>query len=335
MPTSIKKIAVIGDGGWGTTLAVHLAQKNMPVHLWGPFPPYLQLIARSRYNNKFLPGVRIPPQVKIVENLKEAIDDCELILFAIPSKYAFSVIKKIKATSLDLRSRSVLSVTKGIDHTHLERISQLIEKQLGVRDISVLSGPTIAMEVAKGIPSTAVVASRNPTRAKVIQQIVNSATFRIYTNSDVIGVEMGGTLKNVIAIAGGLCDGLGYGTNTKAAILTRGLTEMARLGQAMGAHASTFYGLSGLGDLITTSFNEKSRNRTVGEKLAKGKSITQITGKMDMVAEGVETVKSVMELAKKHKVSMPISTEVYNIIYKRKKASQAVRDLMGRKAKAE
>jgi len=335
MAYNIQKICIIGDGGWGTTLAILLSKKDVQVSLWGPFPQYVKVMAKNRYNNKFLPGVRIPAKVHIIEDLKTAIDESDLVLFAVPSKYAFAIIKKMKETGINFSHMPVLSVTKGVDHTHLERISQLIKDELGTKAICVLSGPTIAMEVAKGVPSTAVAASEDIDLAAAVQSLVNSSTFRIYTNPDVTGVELGGTLKNVIAIAGGVCDGLGFGTNTKAAILTRGLAEMARLGKAMGANPSTFSGLSGLGDLVTTSFNEKSRNRTVGEKLGKGKTIDEITEKMDMVAEGVETVKSVVLLAEKYKVAMPISTEVYNIIYKRKKASQAVEDLMGRKTKPE
>ncbi|HLF18544.1 MAG TPA: NAD(P)H-dependent glycerol-3-phosphate dehydrogenase [Candidatus Omnitrophota bacterium] len=335
MTYTIKKIAVIGDGGWGTTLAVHLAKKNFPVHLWGPFPEYLRAMAKKRVNAKFLPGIRIPQNVKILEDLNEAIADCELIIFAIPSKYAFSIVKKMKATGINFSGRLLLSVTKGIDHAHLMRISQIIQGELKAKRICVLSGPTIAMEVAKGIPSTAVAASTDIKLAKAVQALINSNTFRIYSNTDIIGVELGGTVKNVIAIACGVCDGLGYGTNTKAAILTRGLAEMTRLGKALGARPQTFFGLSGLGDLVTTSFNEKSRNRSVGEKLGQGSSAKHITGRMAMVAEGVETVKGVVKLAQKHNVSMPITQEVYNIIYRHKKPAQAVGALMGRKTKSE
>src|SRR6185503_15957788 len=262
---NIKKIAVIGDGGWGTTLAVHLARKKFAVNLWGPFPEYVREIGQKRMNDKFLPGIRLPNNVRPVEDLTKALDNCQLIVFAIPSKYAYSVIKQMNATGVKFSKRAILSVTKGIDHEHLQRISQLIGDKLNTKNVAVLSGPTIAMEVAKEIPSTAVVACKNIKLANQIQAIVNSKTFRIYTNKDIVGVELGGTIKNVIAIACGLCDGLGYGTNTKAAILTRGLAEMARLGKVLGADPKTFYGLSGLGDLVTTSFNEKSRNRTVGE----------------------------------------------------------------------
>ena len=211
----------------------------------------------------------------------------------------------------------------------------MVKKYFKKIPFAVLSGPTIAMEVAKGIPSTAVVASKSGSLARRVQNLFNSEKFRIYTNTDVIGVELGGSIKNVIAIACGVCDGLRYGTNTKAAILTRGLAEMARLGQSLGARPKTFTGLSGLGDLVTTCFSPRSRNRTVGEQLGGGKSIKSILHHMEMVAEGVETVKAIHKLSSKHKVPMPITAAVYKIIYQKKKASSAVSDLMNRKMKSE
>ena len=229
----------------------------------------------------------------------------------------------------------VLSVIKGIDTVKLLRMSQIIEKELGKIPLAVLSGPTIAGELARRQPTTAVIAAKDPRIAKDLQAVFNSDIFRIYTNPDVAGVEIGGSLKNVIAIACGVCDGLGFGTNAKAAILTRGLNEMAQLGKALGAKSSTFYGLTGLGDLVTTCVNAKSRNRSVGEALGQGKSIDEILSSMSMVAEGVETVKAAYKLGKKFKVPMPITNEVYNIIYKNKKPRQAVSDLMQREMKAE
>lgn len=329
------KISVIGDGGWGTTLAIHLANKNYPVTLWGPFAPYLQQIRKDRLNPKFLPGIHVPETVTMEENLSKAINESDLIVFAIPSKYAADVLKDIKKTKVSLKNKTILSVTKGIDNETLLRMSEIIRKILGSVPTAVLSGPTIAMEVAKGIPSTAVIACKNHSTAKNLQTIVNSDRFRIYTNTDVAGVEVGGSIKNIIALACGVCDGLGFGTNTKSALLTRGLAEMARLGKAMGAKQKTFFGLSGLGDLATTCFNPQSRNRTVGEALGQGKTIDQILSSMDMVAEGVETVKPVHKLSQKLKIPMPISNEVYKIIYEGKKPSNALTDLMTRKMKAE
>jgi len=332
----IKKIAVIGDGGWGTTLAVHLAKKNYAVTLWGPFPGYIRVMKQNRYNAKFLPGIRFPASLTLTDKLNSAIKENDLIVFAIPSKFAASILKKIKKIKFDPSEKIFLSVTKGMDHSKLMRISEVIKKELGQNiHLAVLSGPTIAIEVVKGIPSTAVVASNNLKIAKKIQAVFNSDTFRIYTNYDVVGVEMGGTIKNIIALACGVCDGLGFGSNTKSAILTRGLAEMVRLGKALGAKTKTFSGLSGLGDLVTTCFSPQSRNRSVGEQLGKGKTIDRILAEMEMVAEGVETAKAIHKLSRKLNVSMPITTEVYNIIYKRKKPSQAVSDLMGRKMKSE
>ncbi|OGX36829.1 MAG: glycerol-3-phosphate dehydrogenase [Omnitrophica WOR_2 bacterium RIFCSPHIGHO2_02_FULL_52_10] len=335
MSKNIKTISIIGDGGWGTTLAVHLARNKRAVTLWGPFADYLRQMKKTRHNTKFLPGIRLPEGIGLTTDLKSALETGDLIVFAVPSKYAAAVLRKIKKTSVDLSSKIILSVTKGIDTTKLLRISEIIRRELGPIPVAVLSGPTIAYEVAQGLPSTAVVASRNIALARKIQAVFNAASFRIYTNTDVIGTELGGSIKNIIALACGVCDGLGFGSNTKAAILTRGLAEMARLGAAMGARQRTFSGLTGLGDLVTTCVSPKSRNRTVGEQLGRGKLIKTILSHMDMVAEGVETVKAVHKLSHRYNVSMPITTEVYNIIYRNKKPSQAVADLMKRKMKAE
>ncbi|MBF0385999.1 MAG: NAD(P)-dependent glycerol-3-phosphate dehydrogenase [Candidatus Omnitrophica bacterium] len=335
MPNKIKNITVIGDGGWGTTLALHLLQKGFFVSLWGPHPAYLKEISSQRINRKFLPGIIIPASLNIISNLKTALDSGDMIVFAVPSKYAFAVLKDIKATRSILKRKIFLSVTKGIETKKLLRVSELVKVSLGDVTFAVLSGPTIASEVAKGIPSTAVVASRQLKAAKLVQEVFNSETFRIYTNDDVIGVELGGSVKNIIAIACGVCDGLGFGSNTKAALLTRGLAEMCRLGKALGAKQATFSGLSGLGDLVTTCFSPQSRNRCVGEMLGRGKSIVDINSEMEMVAEGVETVKAVRLLAKKTKISMPITEEIFEIIYHNKKPLKAVTSLMSRKIKAE
>ncbi|MDP3143262.1 MAG: NAD(P)H-dependent glycerol-3-phosphate dehydrogenase, partial [Candidatus Omnitrophota bacterium] len=252
---------------------------------------------------------------------------------AVPSHFFRRVIRSLK--QYDLQGKIILSVTKGIESSTLMRMSEVIEDELGKVKLAVLSGPTIAKEVAMGIPTTAVIASRDLKIAKKLQQIFNNGNFRVYTNSDLIGVELGGSLKNVIAIACGVSDGLGFGTNTKAAILSRGLTEMSRLGKVLGAKGNTFSGISGLGDLVTTCISPFSRNRFVGEQLGKGKSLKEILKKMQMIAEGVETAKSVYKLSNKYKVSMPITLEVYNILYRNKNPKIAVQDLMRRKLKAE
>ncbi|MBP9855287.1 MAG: NAD(P)-dependent glycerol-3-phosphate dehydrogenase [Candidatus Omnitrophica bacterium] len=331
----VNTISIIGDGGWGTTLAVHLANNHYPVNLWGPFEDYVLKMKKSRYNSKFLPGIRLPKLVTPEPDLTSALLNCEIIVFAVPSKFTADVLKQMKKTKVDLTQKIILSVTKGFDHDSLLRISQIIERDLERNNIAVLSGPTIAIEVAKKIPTTAVIACKNLSTAKKLQAIFHSQTFRIYTNPDVAGVELGGSLKNVIALACGICDGLGYGSNTKAAILTRGLTEMSRLGKAMGAKAKTFIGLSGLGDLVTTCTSKDSRNRSVGEQIGQGKPIDKILGSMEMIAEGVETVKSAHKLAQKYGIEMPITEEIYNIIYKAKPPAEAVANLMMRKTKAE
>lgn len=331
--SNIKNITVLGDGGWGTTLGIHLARKNYRVTIWGAFPDYVARMKKTRLNPKFLPGVKIPASIILTSDLKQAVASADLIVLAIPSQYAAAVLKKLKSRRPS--GKIFLSVIKGIDTDSLLRMSELIYKALGRVPLAVLSGPTIASEVAHGIPTTAVIASSNQAIARQLQTIFNSKTFRIYTNGDLIGVELGGSIKNVIAVACGVCDGLGYGTNAKAAILTRGLAEMARLGKALGAKPQTLTGLTGLGDLATTCFNPASRNRSVGEALGRGQSVKKVLSRMDMVAEGVATVKAVYKLSQKYKVSMPISTEVYNIIYKGKSPQKAVSDLMQRELKSE
>lgn len=335
MTQRIQKIGVIGDGSWGTTLAVYLAKKGHAVKLWGPFPEYIRQMRQNHYNPKFLPGVRFPEKLTLVEKLDVVLQESDLIVFAIPSQYATKILRKISKAGVKLSKRIFVSVTKGIEKTSLRRISEIVRAELGNIPFAVLSGPTISSEVAKGIPTTAVVASRNMRIARKVQEVFNSDSFRIYTNTDVVGVELGGSIKNIIAIACGVCDGLGLGTNAKAAIVTRGLAEMARLGAALGGKAKTFSGLAGLGDLVTTCFSSQSRNRYVGEQLGSGKSIGKIINSMEMVAEGVETAKGVYKLSKKHKVPMPITAEVYQIICRNKKPADAVTDLMSRKAKAE
>lgn len=329
----IKRISVIGDGGWGTTLAIQFAQKNFDVTLWGAFDDYVKELNKKRVNRKFLPGIPIPRKILITSDLNLAVTQSDLIVLAVPSQFAHAAVKRLK--KFDLSKKILLSVIKGVDIKSLKRMSEIIYEELGNIQLAVLSGPTIAREVARGIPTTAVIACTNAQVAKLLQDAVNSKTFRIYTNNDITGVELGGSIKNVIAIACGVCDGLGFGTNTKAAILSRGLAEMTRLAQVMGAKTKTLFGLSGLGDLTTTCFSPNSRNRTVGEALGKGQKISAVTKKMDMVAEGVPTAKAIYRLSQKYKVSMPITKEVYNILYKDKRPAKAVTDLMNRKAKPE
>jgi len=329
----IKTIAIIGDGGWGTTLAIHLAKKEYPVMLWGAFSDYVSHVEKTRENKKFLPGYRIPLSVQLTSNINDAVSFGDLIVLASPSEYLVDVLEKIKGTSY--KGKAFLSVIKGIHPVSFKRMSQIIREQLGSVSLAVLSGPTIAGEVAADLATTAVIACHQMDLAKQIQKIIHSNTFRIYTNDDVIGTEIGGSIKNVIAIACGVCDGLGLGSNAKAALLTRGLAEITRLGVALGGKKETFYGLTGLGDLVTTCVSPKSRNRSVGEAVGSGKKIDEVLSSMSMVAEGVITSKAVYRLSRKMKIPMPISEQVYKIIFEGKNSRRAMQDLMTRQPKPE
>jgi glycerol-3-phosphate dehydrogenase (NAD(P)+) len=328
------KIGILGDGGWGTTLALLLSNKGYPVTLWGAFSKNISEIEKNRENKKFLPGIKLSAKIKVTDNLSAAVKDKELIVLAVPSQHIREVLKKVKLAGFN-RNALYLSVTKGIEIKSSMRVSEVIHDELGNIKLAVLSGPTIACEVAQGVPTVAVVASRSLETRKAIQNIFMTDRFRIYTNNDTIGVELGGSLKNVIAIACGACDGLGFGTNTKAALLSRGLAEMSRLGHAMGAKVKTFSGISGLGDLVTTCISLHSRNRFVGEELGKGKSLKEIIRHQAGLAEGVPTAKSAYALSLKYGVDMPITREVYNVIYKNKPAVKAFKDLMARGKKEE
>lgn len=333
MKSITKTISIIGDGGWGTTLAIHLSRQGHQVVLWGPFEDYVKSTAKTRVNKTFLPGYKIPKNVLLTSDLDLAVEASGLIVLATPFQYLAQTLKRIKTTAY--QKKQFLSVIKGIDPQTFQTVFEVVKDHLGGVSFAVLSGPTIAGELAAGMATTAVVASSSKPLAVSIQETFNSSEFRIYTSSDVVGVEIGGSIKNVIAIACGVCDGLGLGTNAKAAILTRGLTEITRLGVALGGKRDTFYGLSCLGDLATTCFSPNSRNRCVGEALGKGKSIKSVLGGMRMVAEGVETSKAVYFLAKNTKIPMPIVEQVYKIIFENKKPGVALNDLMDRQLKAE
>ncbi len=328
------KISVLGDGGWGTTLAILLSQKGFSVSLWGAFPEYVKLLKAKRINSRFLPGVKIPAQIEITSDLKAAISEKDLIVFAIPSQYIRGILKNIKNLGFS-RDCAYVSVSKGIEIGSLKRISEIISEELKNVKLGVLSGPTIVHEVIEGKPATAIVAAGSRKLAEFLQDVFMSDTFRIYTSTDITGVELGGSLKNVIAIACGISDGLDLGTNAKAALLSRGLAEISRLGVKMGAKPKTFSGLSGLGDLVTTCSSPYSRNRSVGELIGKGKTLAHIRKHMRMVAEGVPTAKSAYMLSRKFSVEMPITREVYAVLYNNKNPLRAVKELMTRQKKEE
>lgn len=328
-----RKISIIGDGGWGTTLGVLLAKKSFDVTIWGAFPDYIDILRTSRENIKFLPGIKIPGSLKFTSLLGDALKGKELVVLAVPSQFMRSVLAKMK--KLETSGKIFLSVTKGIENGTLKRMSEVVFDELGRCAIAALSGPTIALEVANGAPTTAVISSGDLELAKSVQAIFMTDRFRVYASNDITGVELGGSLKNIIAIAAGTIDALGFGTNCKAALLTRGLVEIVRLGVAMGARPETFYGLSGLGDLATTCISPYSRNRRLGEEIGKGKKLKDVLEETDMIVEGVATAKSAHDLAVKYKVEMPITNEIYKVLYENKDPKKAVSDLMARPPKSE
>lgn len=322
-------VTVIGTGGWGTALAVLLHSNKHRVTLWGRLPEEVNPILADRENKAFLPGVKIPGEINVTLDTPAALRGAELVVLAVPSHGMRPICRQVRE-SLPAGA-TLVHVAKGLETDTGARMSEVIAAELK-RDAIVLSGPSHAEEVARGIPTAVVVAGPN---AGLAQQAFMNERFRIYTHDDVAGVELGGALKNVIAVAAGVCDGIGFGDNSKAALCTRGLAEMARLGVACGAKRETFFGLSGIGDLIVTAFSRHSRNRGFGERLGKGELPEAIAGSTPMVAEGVKTAKSASQLAHKLGVELPITREVYSIIYEGKPVKLAMRDLMSREAKPE
>ena len=329
----MKQVTILGDGGWGTALGLVLQRNGHRVRMWGPFPEYLSQIRRRHENVKFLPGIRVPAEMEWIAEKQVAVDDADLVLVAVPSRFYRSVLESF-APLIPAKSM-VLSVSKGLDQQTHDRLSASAEKILGRATVAALSGPSHAEEVARRIPTAVVIACRDHAISHALQEMFNSPEFRIYTSDDVVGVEMGGALKNIIAIAAGVSDGIGFGDNTKAALITRGLAEITRLGCALGANRTTFSGLSGIGDLIVTCASNLSRNRSVGERLGQGESIEKILGSMEQVAEGVWTCAAALDLARKHGVEVPITEQVFNVVKMRKDPRKAVQDLMSRDPKAE
>lgn len=327
------RIAVIGAGSWGTALSILLAEKDNEIRLWVYEEDLVEIIKAKRENTLYLPGCILPGNIYSTNNLKEAVDSCHIIVSVVPSHIVRDIFSNLKGYMPDV---PVVSATKGIEVGSLQTVSQIlgdIFPSSSHRKFAVLSGPSFAKEVAKRLPTAVTVATCDELLAKELQRLFARPYFRVYTNQDVIGVEIGGALKNVIAIATGCSDGLGFGHNSRAALITRGLAEIKRLGMAMGAHAPTFYGLSGIGDLVLTCTGELSRNRTLGYKLGQGMKLREVfsgLSEQGMVAEGVRTAKAACEMAKRYQVSMPITQEVYNLLYEEKDVHQVVQDLMMR-----
>jgi glycerol-3-phosphate dehydrogenase (NAD(P)+) len=327
-------IIVLGDGGWGTALAILLAKNGHDVTIWSNFPEYAKRMQAKRENTKFLPGAKIPDSIKITHNLSLITHD--LIVMAIPTQYARTTLRKIKSEIRNPKSEiPVISVAKGLEIETMKRPSEIIKEVLGTDKIGVLSGPSHAEEVARGLPASVIIASKDKKLAQFAQSLFMNSYFRPYTHTDMIGVELGGALKNIIAIAAGICEGLKLGDNAKSALLTRGLVEIARMGKALGANPVTFFGLAGIGDLITTCTSPFGRNRMVGIRLGKGETLTQILKSMEMVAEGIWTTKATVKLSKRLGIEMPITNEVHKILFNDKNPRLAVADLMQRPAKSE
>lgn len=328
------KISVIGSGSWGTTLSILLYDNGHKVKLWFRRSDYLHEVKSNRENYLYLPGIKIPEEILLTSDLSEALDEAEVIVLAVPTQHIRNVLEKDVFKSL--KNKIIVNVAKGIENKTLMRISQVIEDVLQVRETyCVLSGPSHAEEVIQRKPTAVVVSSINNDVARFVQSIFMNTYFRVYTSSDVIGVEIGGALKNVIAIATGILDGIGLGDNTRAALMTRGIAEIARLGVSMGARLETFAGLSGIGDLIVTCTSKYSRNRFVGEQIGRGQSLEDILKSMVMIAEGVWTTISAVELSKKYDVEMPITNIVYEILFNHKDPIKATYELMTRSAKPE
>ncbi|MBE6376592.1 MAG: NAD(P)-dependent glycerol-3-phosphate dehydrogenase [Lentisphaeria bacterium] len=328
------KVTVIGDGAWGTALALNMLRNGHKVQLWGAFPEYLQEIAERKENYKFLPGVTLPEELILQADIADAVAGQDMLLLATPTQFLRSVLKKI--SPVFSASTPVINVAKGIEIDSWKRISQIVEDELGEVDFIDLSGPSHAEEVSRKVPTAVVAAAKNEDSAKAVQKLMMNENFRVYTSKDVVGVELGGALKNVMAIAAGIIDGMNMGDNPKAAMMTRGIFEMGRLGEALGGQRSTFAGLSGIGDLIVTCCSGHSRNRHVGEELGRGKKMADIRKEMGMVvAEGVPTARGAKALAGQLGVETPIIDEIYNIIYNDRAVADAVRSLMNRDAKPE
>ena len=324
------KVTVLGVGAWGTALGKLLHEGQHNVTLWGHNPQHLDQIRRAGRNEPYLPGTALPHDWRLETDPTKAVHDSECVVVAVPSK-AFREVTRCLANYTGI----VVSVTKGIEHGTGLTMCGILRQNAPQARVAALSGPTLALEVARGIPTAIVAASADIQTAPQVQHLFHRPTFRVYTSTDLLGVELGGALKNVIAIAAGVSDGLGFGDNSKAALITRANVEIRRLGEACGAQAETFSGLSGLGDLTVTCFSRLSRNRGFGERLGRGEQVADILGSMVNVAEGYPTARSAWQLAHKLNVATPIIDEVYAILYEQKNPARALRDLTSRESKAE
>lgn len=330
------KIGVLGAGAWGSTLAILLHYNGHDVTLWEYKKDYAKKLIKHRMNPIYLPGIPIPKEINITYDLDEAVEKKNMIVSSVPSQYLRSILRKISYS--DIKNTLFVSLSKGIENKTLLTMSQTIKDvypDIDTSQIGVISGPSHAEEVSRRIPTAVVAASSSMETSLSIQAAFITSYFRVYTSIDILGVELGGAFKNVIAIGAGIIDGVKFGDNTKAAIMTRGIAEISRLGIAMGAKPETFSGLSGMGDLIVTCMSKHSRNRYVGEKIGSGMKLKDVLKSMTAVAEGVETSKSASQLAAKYKVETPITNEVYKVLFEDKDPVKATTDLMTRDVKEE
>ena len=329
----MNKISFIGGGSFGTALAVLLSKKGSECSVWCHSESTIDDINIRRENTKYLKGITIPEKVTAYSDIEKTIKNSQIVVLAVPSKAIREIARKV-APFLG-GDEIIVTVAKGIEKYTLKRMSQIIEDEIKDHPIVVLSGPSHAEEVARDIPTTVTVASKDMEAARKIQNIFSNNTFRVYTNDDLIGVEIGGAFKNIIALAAGISDGIGYGDNTKAALMTRGMSEIIRVGTKLSGKAETFYGLTGMGDLIVTCTSMHSRNRRAGILIGSGKTVEEAIAEVGMVVEGIEAVKAFYELKSKINVDMPITTALYEVLFEGKNPKESVIELMGRKYKEE
>ncbi|MCG0278020.1 MAG: NAD(P)H-dependent glycerol-3-phosphate dehydrogenase [Thermanaeromonas sp.] len=327
-----EKIAVVGAGSWGTALAVLLARKGFKVGLWARRAEFAQMLQKNRENTAYLPGVFLPENIEITDDIALAVRDAKLVVLSVPSHAVRQTARLLKP--LLKEETPLVNTAKGLELDSGLRLSQVLEQE-GISTVAILSGPSHAEEVSRGLPASVVVTAKKKAVAEFVQDVFIGPSFRVYTNPDLIGVELGGALKNIIALATGMSDGLGLGDNARAALITRGLAEITRLGMALGANPLTFAGLSGLGDLIVTCCSMYSRNRRAGIELGRGRPLKEVLDGMGMVVEGVPTTAAARKLARELGIPMPITEEVYQVLYTGKPAKECVSSLMERRRTVE
>lgn len=329
---NMAKVSIIGGGSWGIAIAVLLHKNGHEITVWSAVEQEIEML-REKHEHKMLPGVILPEDISYTTDDKEAVEGKDLLVMAVASSYTRSTSHRL--SSLVMPGQKILNVAKGIEEHTVMTLSEIIAQEIPQADVAVMSGPSHAEEVGRGIPTTIVVGAKSKATAEYIQNLFMNEVFRVYISPDVLGMELGGALKNVVALAAGIADGLGYGDNTKAALITRGITEISRLGTAMGGRVETFCGLTGIGDLIVTCASMHSRNRRAGILIGQGKTYEEAMAEVKMVVEGVYSAKAAMELARKYNVQMPIIEQVNAVLFEGKSADRAVKELMLRDKKLE